>query len=152
VVIIGIDLGAGSDNLNLYSTTVSDGISINMGDGNDVANVSNVHCGLLSVSLGGGNNVASLTNITTQGGGCGVVANNGNNVVTLNKVTTIDSLLLVELGSGVNAVAAVNCVAPNAFFSDNGPTGVLSGVGNSFAQQTVDTFQFRFGDLANDQA
>jgi hypothetical protein len=80
-----------------------------------------------------------------------VVANNGNNAVTLNKVSTGESLLLVELGVGkFNSVAVVNCVAPNAFFSDGGADGVLSGIGNTFQQQTVDTFHFRFGDLVND--
>ncbi len=72
VVIVGINLGAGSDNLNLYSTTLSDGISINMGDGNDVVIASNVHCGLLSVSLGDGNNVANVYKVTALAGGFGV--------------------------------------------------------------------------------
>jgi hypothetical protein len=151
VVIIGIDLAGGRDSLNLFNTTVADGIQVQMGGGHDIANVSNLHCGLFSLSLGGGN-VASISNVTALAGGFGVVSNNGNNVIALNDVSTGGNLLEAELSGKSNTVAVVNCVADRGLFSDSGADGVLSGVGNAFQQQTVDTFQFRFGDLKNDEA
>jgi hypothetical protein len=163
VTILGIDLGSGNDTLNLYNTTVSQGLSIQMDDpsdaghdGNDVVTASNVHCGLFSLELGGGKNVAAITNVTATIAGFGMVSGNGSNTVVLNHVTAGGgSLLLVALGDpgpkGLNSVTVVNCAAASAFFSDNGSNGVLTGALNKFDQQTADTFEFRFGDLKNDK-
>ena len=155
ISIFSINLGNGSDSLNLYHTTIANGSSISADQ--DVVTISNFRCGLFSLSLGG-NNVVAINNVTSTAAGFGMTSVTGGNTIALNKVTVEGgSLFLVELTSSgpapadFNSVAVVNCTAAQAYFSNNGPNSFLSGAGNSFDAQTVDTFQFRFGDLASDK-
>jgi hypothetical protein len=150
---INIAMAGGNDVVTFTNTTVDSTITVDMGDGNNVLTMVNVHTtdDAINVSLGDGTNVASLVKVGASFG-FSLDAGNGRNVIVLNAVSAgAEQDFSVSLGSGkTNVVTVVNCSGGDADFFDDGVNGILTGVGNHFDSHTVDTFRFRFGDLKND--
>ena len=170
IVSIDIEMGGGSDVVSFLNTTVAGPITVNMddpssggtGDGNDVLAMANVHAtsDVISISLGNGRNVATVVRVSS-GSDFTLTGGDGTDVVALNTVKSNTSgatndTFTVDMGGGnFNTLAVVNCSDANGDgdgeFSDEGTNGIISGVGNHFATQTITGFRFRAGDLRNDK-
>jgi hypothetical protein len=169
---IDIEMAGGSDVVTFANTRVSGSITVNMddpssgdvGDGNDVLAMANVHStnGVITIGLGNGANVATLVRVSS-GSDFTLTAGDGHNAVALNTVSsdtspeTANDTFIVTLGSGrFNTVVMVNCTdGPDGTLeiSNSGEDGVLIGALNSFSHQSdVTTFRFRAGDLRNNKA
>ncbi|HTQ38638.1 MAG TPA: hypothetical protein VMJ32_06405 [Pirellulales bacterium] len=171
ITAVDIEMGGGSDRVTFTNTTVSGPITVNMddpgsggfGDGNDVLSMSNVHTtgDVININLGSGTNVATLVKVSSEGD-FSLDGGNGRDVVALNSVASnasgeLNDTFSVDLGGGrFNTLAVINCSDGNGNgdgeFEDDGTSGIITGVGNHFATQTIIGFQFRYGDLKHDLA
>jgi hypothetical protein len=159
---ISIFLAGGNDVLNFFNTSVTGDINVDMGDGNDVVSMTHVHTSsidsngdngvtdALEVELGSGRNTAVLTHVSVNGDiefGGGLPS--GQTTAVFNGVSA-GTYIDVNFGSSrSNSATIINCSAQGLDTFDDGPDGVLTGVGNNFGAQIVTTFRFRSGDLVN---
>ena len=129
-----IQMGGGNDTL-VIQHAVQDGMSIDMGAGNDILRMNNVTIGYadsdaLSVIMGDGADVAVLNNVYAEAG-IHFNAGAGRDIVRLNSVTAGrvggGDTLSVEMGSGTgDQLRVLNSAADHAVFNDTGGVkGVL---------------------------
>ena len=136
---LAVDLRGGADSLNLYNSTLSGTVGINMGSGNDVVTVTNVSSSVFGANLGDGNDVASIYKVSTTA--FAVDAGDGRDAVVINTVSANN--LGVDMGNGnYDVLTVVLSKATNAGFVDQGTNGTLSRAGNKFTHQGAEGFRW----------
>jgi hypothetical protein len=147
----------GNDVVGFANARINGTLTVDMGSGNDVLTLTNVHElvatepeGLASISLGTGNDVAVIFNFTSNAD-IAIDAGDGRDTVVLTHVVagSVDSgnALSVEMGPGDRDTLVVTFShADIASFTDTGGTnGTLVHLLNNFGEESGDGFRTVIG-------
>jgi hypothetical protein len=150
---VTLTMNGGNDVVGFANARINGTLTVDMGSGNDVLTLTNVHElvatepeGLASISLGTGNDVAVIVNFTSNAD-IAIDAGDGRDTVVLTRVVagSVDSgnSLAVEMGPGDRDTLTVTFSrADFAQYTDNGGTnGLLVHLLNNIGDETASGFR-----------